>query len=68
LLETLTELYARLGLPLRPLQLGISDEDMLRAVQAAPGTRPGRYTILSELDLSDRAVGQLLHDAFGPAA
>ena len=64
LLTTLSDLYARLGLPMHPSQLSISTEDLLRAVQAAPGTRAGRYTILSEHDLSDTAVARLLDCAF----
>jgi glycerol-1-phosphate dehydrogenase [NAD(P)+] len=64
LLGTLTDLYARLDLPMHPAQLAISPEDMLRAVQAAPGTRAGRYTILSEHDLSEGSVARLLDDAF----
>ena len=64
LLATLSELYARLDLPMHPSQLSISSDDMLRAVQAAPGTRAGRYTVLSELDLSDAAVARLLDEAF----
>ena len=64
LLTTLTDLYARLGLPMRPSELSISTEDMQRAVQAAPATRKGRYTILSERDLSTSAVAQLLDEAF----
>jgi glycerol-1-phosphate dehydrogenase [NAD(P)+] len=64
LLAELTDLYARLGLPLDPSQLSISTEHMLQAVQAAPGTRAGRYTILSEHDLSEAAVARLLDDAF----
>jgi glycerol-1-phosphate dehydrogenase [NAD(P)+] len=68
LLASLSELYARLGLPMHPSHLSISDDDMLRAVQVAPGTRPGRYTILSELDLSDTNVGRLLDAAFAAPA
>jgi glycerol-1-phosphate dehydrogenase [NAD(P)+] len=64
LLAELAEVYARLDLPMHPSQVSISSEDMLRAVQAAPATRAGRYTILSERDLSDAAVAQLLDDAF----
>jgi len=64
LLSALTDLYARLGLPMHPSELSISTEQMVRAVQAAPGTRAGRYTILSERDLSTPAVARLLDDAF----
>jgi glycerol-1-phosphate dehydrogenase [NAD(P)+] len=68
LLGTLTELYSRLALPMDPAQLSISADHMRRAVQAAPTTRPGRYTILSELDLSAASVDRLLGEAFATAA
>jgi hypothetical protein len=48
-----------------PAHVSIADDEMLQAVQAAPATRPGRYTILSELDLSTAAVGELMDRAFG---
>jgi glycerol-1-phosphate dehydrogenase [NAD(P)+] len=64
LLATLTDLYGRLGLPVRPSELSISTDDMLQAVQNAPATREDRYTILSELNLSPAAVTQLLDEAF----
>jgi glycerol-1-phosphate dehydrogenase [NAD(P)+] len=65
---SLTDLSTRLGLPTHPEQLAISLEDLLAAVQEAPATRQGRYTILSELDLSDDAVADLLRRALASAA
>jgi glycerol-1-phosphate dehydrogenase [NAD(P)+] len=62
LLETLHELFATLGLPRRPSDLGLSDELMLEALREAPSTRPDRYTILSEMDIADG--GGLLERAF----
>lgn len=64
LLATLVDLYSRLGVPAHPSQVSISDEDMLRAVQMAPSTRPDRYTVLSERDLSTASVSRLLGNAF----
>jgi len=40
----------------------------LRAVQAAPDTRPDRYTILTEQSLSASAVEALLDQAFPPGS
>jgi glycerol-1-phosphate dehydrogenase [NAD(P)+] len=62
LLETLDALFARLGLPRRPSDLDIGDDEFLEAVRTAPETRPGRYTILSELD---RDPSQVIEEAFG---
>jgi glycerol-1-phosphate dehydrogenase [NAD(P)+] len=66
--STLADLYSQLGLPMHPSDLSITRADMVRAVQAAPGTRPDRYTILTEQDLSGPAVEKLLDDAFAAAS
>lgn len=67
-LATLTAVFLRLGLPTQPSDLSISRDEMVAAVKAAPGTRPDRHTILSELELSDAAIDRLLDTAFaGPA-
>jgi glycerol-1-phosphate dehydrogenase [NAD(P)+] len=42
----------RHGLPILPAEIGFSDEEFVKAVEYAPQTRPGRYTILEHLDLS----------------
>jgi glycerol-1-phosphate dehydrogenase [NAD(P)+] len=57
----------RHGLPRTPRELGLSEEQFVRAVVAAPGTRPDRFTILEHLALGEadvrRAVGEFL-DAY----
>lgn len=47
---------ARHGLPRTPADVGLSDAQFARAVVAAPGTRPDRYTVLEHLDLSEEEV------------
>jgi hypothetical protein len=37
---------------------------MVAAVQRAPFTRPDRYTVLNDLDLTDLSIGGLLAEAF----
>ena len=49
LLGSLHGLYERIGLPRRPADLGLTDEDVERAILAAPSARRDRYTILTEL-------------------
>ena len=61
---TLRELFTRLELPTRPSDLGFSDELVTQAVVAAPGTRPDRYTILSECLDGSRGPEDLLQQAF----
>jgi glycerol-1-phosphate dehydrogenase [NAD(P)+] len=46
----------RHGLAVSPVQIGLTDEQFVDAVLAAPGTRPDRYTILEHLELDEAAV------------
>src|SRR5690606_21615431 len=48
--EAMAGCLARHGLPRRPADLGLTDEQFAEAVAYAPRTRPGRYTILEHLD------------------
>jgi glycerol-1-phosphate dehydrogenase [NAD(P)+] len=41
------------GLPRTPADLGLTEEQFIKAVLHAPSTRPGRYTILERLDLPE---------------
>ncbi|MFD7667520.1 iron-containing alcohol dehydrogenase family protein [Streptomyces sp. NPDC059788] len=50
--ELMIEVLRRHGLPVTPGEIGFSDEEFVKAVEFAPRTRPGRYTILEHLDLS----------------
>lgn len=42
----------RHGLPVLPEEIGFTPEEFVRAVEYAPQTRPGRFTILEHLNLS----------------
>jgi glycerol-1-phosphate dehydrogenase [NAD(P)+] len=46
------EVLRRHGLPVLPEEIGFSRDEFVRAVEYAPQTRPGRFTILEHLDLS----------------
>ncbi|MEW1654952.1 MULTISPECIES: iron-containing alcohol dehydrogenase family protein [unclassified Streptomyces] len=48
----MVEVLQRHGLPVTPGDIGFTDEEFVQAVEFAPKTRPGRYTILEHLDLS----------------
>jgi glycerol-1-phosphate dehydrogenase [NAD(P)+] len=52
----------RHGLPRTPDDLGLSRADFAKAVAIAPGTRPGRYTILERLALSDSEINDRVED------
>jgi glycerol-1-phosphate dehydrogenase [NAD(P)+] len=49
-------------LPRTPADLGMSQGEFAKAVALAPATRPGRYTILECLDLSDAAIADRVED------
>ncbi|MEU3368969.1 iron-containing alcohol dehydrogenase family protein [Streptomyces sp. NPDC006711] len=48
----MAEVLRRHALPVTTEEIGFSAEEFVRAVEFAPATRPGRYTILEHLDLS----------------
>ncbi|MCZ1006178.1 iron-containing alcohol dehydrogenase family protein [Streptomyces lydicus] len=50
--DLMVEVLRRHGLPVTPGEIGFADEEFVEAVEYAPKTRPGRYTILEHLDLS----------------
>ncbi|WP_329138042.1 iron-containing alcohol dehydrogenase family protein [Streptomyces sp. NBC_01476] len=52
----IAEALRRHGLPVLPAEIGFTDREFAEAVRYAPQTRPGRYTILEHLDLSDTDI------------
>ncbi|MFF3286657.1 iron-containing alcohol dehydrogenase family protein [Streptomyces sp. NPDC003023] len=50
------EVLRRHGLPVLPAEIGFSTEEFVRAVAYAPQTRPGRFTILEHLALTDDQI------------
>jgi glycerol-1-phosphate dehydrogenase [NAD(P)+] len=52
----------RHGLPRVPADLGLAKGDFAKAVALAPSTRPGRYTILERLDLTDSQIADRVED------
>ncbi|KNB53663.1 iron-containing alcohol dehydrogenase family protein [Streptomyces caatingaensis] len=48
----MVEALRRHKLPVLPGDIGFTEDEFVRAVEFAPQTRPGRYTILEHLDLS----------------
>lgn len=53
---------ARNRLPVVPAQVGLSTDEYVAAVLAAPATRPGRYTVLEHLGLSEEQTRAAVHD------
>ena len=56
-------LFARCGLPRNAGEWPFGIDVVVEAVMQAPATRPDRYTILDELDLSEAAVRAIVSDA-----
>ncbi|MEU6738954.1 iron-containing alcohol dehydrogenase family protein [Streptosporangium sandarakinum] len=50
------------GLPVSPADVGLSAEQFTEAVVLAPATRPGRYTILEHLRLSEAEIRDRVED------
>jgi glycerol-1-phosphate dehydrogenase [NAD(P)+] len=60
--ELLAACLARHGLPRTPDEIGLSKADFVKAVVFAPGTRPGRYTILERLALSETDIADRVEE------
>jgi glycerol-1-phosphate dehydrogenase [NAD(P)+] len=54
--DLISDCLARHGQPRTPADLGLSHAQFVKAVAFAPGTRPGRYTILERLALSEAEI------------
>ena len=50
----------RHGLPRTPVELGLTVEELAAAIEYAPRTRPGRYTILEHRELDSVAISRHL--------
>jgi glycerol-1-phosphate dehydrogenase [NAD(P)+] len=58
----LADCLARHGLPRTPADLGLSAADFTKAVLSAPATRPGRFTILERLCLTEVQAAARVED------
>ncbi|OLT28913.1 3-dehydroquinate synthase [Nocardiopsis sp. CNR-923] len=61
-LEEIRSCLIRHRLPVLPSDVGLGDDDFVRAVVHAPGTRPGRFTILEHLSLSEAEIKRSVAD------
>jgi glycerol-1-phosphate dehydrogenase [NAD(P)+] len=61
-LEEITGCLRRHGLPITPGDVGLTEEQFVKAAMHAPRTRPGRYTILEHLDLDESAMAKAVAD------
>ncbi|WP_169950659.1 iron-containing alcohol dehydrogenase family protein [Microbispora sp. H11081] len=61
-LDQVTGCLRRHGLPVAPGDVGLTIDQFTAAVMLAPSTRPGRYTILEHLRLSEHEVRGRVED------
>ncbi len=61
-LSQVTACLRRHELPVAPADVGLTAEQFTEAVMLAPSTRPGRYTILEHLRLSEAEVRDRVRD------
>lgn len=64
--EVVRRRLTRLGLPAEPGALGLSHEDAVKVLLAAPDTRPGRFTIIEEAALDGSGARKLVGGIWGP--
>jgi glycerol-1-phosphate dehydrogenase [NAD(P)+] len=60
--ELISGCLARHGLPRTPGDIGMSPAEFARAVAFAPETRPGRYTILERLSMSEAETAKRVEE------
>jgi glycerol-1-phosphate dehydrogenase [NAD(P)+] len=58
--EAFSGRLGRLGLPATPADLGLDRSEAIRVILEAPGTRPGRYTVLEAADLDEESAAELV--------
>lgn len=63
-IERVRSLYARIGLPTDLKGWSLDRKVIAEALRLAPGTRPGRVTVLDRLDLSGAGADTLIGHAF----
>ena len=61
-LAQVTDCLRRHELPVVPADIGLTGEQFAQAVVLAPATRPGRYTILEHLRLSESEIRDRVED------
>jgi glycerol-1-phosphate dehydrogenase [NAD(P)+] len=60
--RALRKLLVNAGMQSAATGFGLSEQQVVAAVQAAPATRPGRYTVLDEIDLSDFTLAPMVSE------
>ncbi|MBO6161905.1 MAG: iron-containing alcohol dehydrogenase family protein [Eubacterium sp.] len=61
-IQKITRIIKEYGVPVCPSEWKITEEIFIGAWQKAAGTRPDRYTILNETDLSDERLRKLYYE------
>jgi glycerol-1-phosphate dehydrogenase [NAD(P)+] len=64
--QTVRRLMASAGMERAAAGFGLSDEQIVEAVRAAPATRPNRYTVLDEIELTDTELLPMIREVLTP--
>lgn len=64
--EEIRAVLRYLGIPTTLPTIGLTKEQLVKAILHAPNTRPGRYTYLTKMNLDERELDRLLDELFGP--
>jgi glycerol dehydrogenase-like iron-containing ADH family enzyme len=63
--DRIRRLFDRIGLTDALRASGLEEQTLVEAVQLAPATRPGRRTVLDDVDLSTGNVSAIVRSAIG---
>lgn len=58
--KPLAAFFKATGVPTHYTDFGLTEDQMVQAIQFAPQTRPDRYTILEKLNLSEAAIRKII--------
>jgi glycerol-1-phosphate dehydrogenase [NAD(P)+] len=61
--ERIRSLFERVGLPVTLHGWGVEETTLVQAVQMGPTTRPGRRTVLDDVDLSTESITRVVRTA-----
>lgn len=62
--QELRAIFRYLGLPTTLSAMGITKEQLIKAIIHAPQTRAGRYTILNKIRLEEKYIEEILNELF----
>lgn len=62
--QELKAIFRFLGLPVTLSETGLTKEQIIKAIQHAPETRPSRFTILNKINLEEKSLNSIIDKVF----